>query len=236
MREFGERLLEPVRNLNDISYDEGFVTKIADKVMSLVECQAKGMVFTWKDFQSLGARGSIDQALSRLVQAGRLRRIARGMYDVPRTSKLLGGRAPANVDAIISAIQRHDGVTIKPDDLAAANALGLTTAVLVQPRYRTSGGPRTIKVGNRTIRLRPAGRKLDAWLDTPASAPVQALLFLGEKAANDPAVVRKLRNRLSSAQKRAPDFLTAHPSVIAVCYEIETDPAFPFEPTARDDY
>lgn len=176
---------------------------IAAKIISVVGHHGSGMVFTWKDFQHLGARGSIDQALARLVHAGKLRRVARGMYDLPRTSKLLGGPAPANVEAIINAIQRHDGVAIKPDDLAAANALGLTTAVLVQPRYRTSGGRRTIKVGNRRIKLRPAGRKLDAWLNTPASVPIQALLFLGEKGADDPAVVRKLRNRLSSGQKRA---------------------------------
>lgn len=161
------------------------------------------MVFTWKDFQDLGARGSVDQALARLVHAGKLRRVARGMYDLPRTSKLLRGPAPASTDAVIDAIRRHDNVTIKPDDIAAANALGLTTAVPVQPRYRTSGGRRNIKVGNRTIQLRPAGRKLDPWLDTPASMPIQALLFLGHKSADNPDVVRAMRNQLSSDSRRA---------------------------------
>jgi len=180
------------------------VTGIASKIMRKIRGHGRGnVVFTWKDFHDLGPRGSVDQALARLANAGKLRRVARGMYDLPRTSKLLRGLAPANVDAVIAAVQRHDGVTIKPDDLAAANALGLTTAVPVQPRYRTSGGRRTIKVGNRTIKLRPAGRKLDAWLDTPASLPIQALLFLGEKSADDPTVVSALRNRLSSDAKRA---------------------------------
>lgn len=161
------------------------------------------VVFTWKDFQDLGARGSIDQALARLAHAGKLRRVARGMYDLPRTSKLLRGPAPASTDAVLDAIRRHDQVSIRPDDIAAANALGLTTAVPTQPHYRTSGGRRTIKVGNRTIKLRPAGRKLDPWLDTPASVLMQALHFLGEKSADDPTVVKALRNRLSSDAKRA---------------------------------
>ena len=201
--------LEFVGNMLYISYIycekmEAQVTGIASKIMMRVRGHGRGhMVFTWKDFQDFGARGSVDQALARLANACKLRRVARGMYDLPRTSKLLRGPAPANADAVIDAVQRHDGVTIKPDDIAAANALGLTTAVPVQPRYRTSGGRRTIKVGNQTIKLRPAGRKLDAWLDTPASVPMQALLFLGEKSADDPAIVSALRNRLSSDAKRA---------------------------------
>jgi len=191
---------------------------IASKIMNRVRGRGRGSaVFTWKDFQDLGARGTVDQALARLVLRGRLRRVARGMYDLPRESKLLGGPAPASVDAVIDAIRRRDGVSIKPDNLAAANALGLTTAVPVQPTYRTSGGRRNIKVGSRTIKLRPGGRKLDAWLDTSASVSMQALLFLGESAGSAPAVVDTLRNRLSSDVKRTladdrryrPDWISA---------------------------
>lgn len=176
---------------------------ISGKIIRRVRGHGRGnMVFTWKDFQDLGARGTVDQALARLAKGGDLRRVARGMYDLPRTSKLLRGPAPANTDAVLDAVRRHDHVSIKPDDIAAANALGLTTAVPVQTRYRTSGGRRNIKVGNRTIELRPCGRKLDAWLDTPAALPVQALLFLGQKSADSPEVVKALRNRLSSDAKK----------------------------------
>lgn len=177
---------------------------VASKIISRVRGHGRGnMVFTWKDFQDLGVRGTVDQSLARLANAGELRRVARGMYDLPRTSKLLRGPAPASTDAVLDAVRRHDHVSIKPDDIAAANALGLTTAVPVQTRYRTSGGRRNIKVGNRTIELRPGGRKLDAWLDTPAALPMQALLFLGHKSADSPDVVKALRNRLSSDAKRA---------------------------------
>jgi hypothetical protein len=183
---------------------EAQVTGVAAKIMKRVNGHGRGnMVFTWKDFQDLAARGTVDQALARLAHSGKLRRVARGMYDLPRSSKLLRGPAPPSTDAILDAIRRHDQVSIRPDDIAAANALGLTTAVPVQTRYRTSGGRRTIKVGNRTIKLRPAGRKLDPWLDTPAAVPMQALLYLGPQSAQDSSVVTTLRNRLSSDAKRA---------------------------------
>lgn len=181
------------------------MTGIASKIMNKVRGHGKGnVVFTWKDFHDLGPRGSVDQALARLANAGKLRRVARGMYDLPRTSKLLRGPAPANADAVIDAVQRHDGVTIKPDDLAAANAFGLTTAVLVQPRYRTSGGRRTIKVGRSTIKLRPAGRKLELWLDTPAAPIVQALVWLHDrKLDHDDTAIAKLRDRSTPAAREA---------------------------------
>ena len=95
---------------------------IASKIMKRVRGHGSGtIVFTWKDFQDFGARGSVDQALARLVHAGKLRRVARGMYDLPRASKLLRGPAPANTDAVLDAVRRHDQVSIKPDDIAAAN-------------------------------------------------------------------------------------------------------------------
>jgi len=176
---------------------------LSRKIMKRVRGHGRGdMVFTWKDFKDLGTRGSIDVALHRLAKVGKLRRVGRGMYDLPRASKLLRGPAPTSTDAVLDAIRRHDGVDIKPDNVAAANALGLTTAVPVQQRYRTSGGRRNIKVGDATIELRPAGQKLGRWLDTPAAVPVQALLFLGRDSADDPHIVRALRDRLSPAAKR----------------------------------
>lgn len=43
-----------------------------------------GKVFTNKDFRRLGSRDGIDQALSRLVKEQAVRRIGRGLYDLPR--------------------------------------------------------------------------------------------------------------------------------------------------------
>jgi Family of unknown function (DUF6088) len=161
------------------------------------------MVFTWKDFQDLGSRGAIDQALSRLTKTGKIRRVAQGMYDLPRTSRLLRGPAPASTEAVIAAVQRHDHAHIRPDHLAAANALGLTTAVLVQPRYRTTGGRRNIKLGNTTLQLKPAGQKLTDWIDTAAAVPIQALLFLGRDSVDNPQIVRAMRDQLSPDAKEA---------------------------------
>jgi predicted transcriptional regulator of viral defense system len=60
---------------------------LSRKIMKRVRGHGRGdMVFTWKDFKDLGTRGSIDVALHRLAKVGKLRRVGRGMYDLPPAS------------------------------------------------------------------------------------------------------------------------------------------------------
>ena len=61
-------------------------------------------VCTPKDFLDIGSREAVDQALSRLVKASRLRRVGRGLYDEPRMSDVLKRPAPVDPDAFIEAI------------------------------------------------------------------------------------------------------------------------------------
>ena len=62
------------------------MTAIADKTIKRVSAHDRG---TWvcspKDFLGLGRREAVDQALSRLVKAKRLRRVGHGLYDLPRS-------------------------------------------------------------------------------------------------------------------------------------------------------
>jgi Family of unknown function (DUF6088) len=75
--------------------------------MRRVRAHGRGKwVCTPKDFLDLGNRAAVDQALSRLVKDGLLRRIGRGLYDFPRTSSVLNRPAPPNVDAAVDALVR----------------------------------------------------------------------------------------------------------------------------------
>ena len=76
------------------------MTRVADRIMKRVSAHGRGRwVCTPKDFLDLGGRQAVDQALSRLVKAGRLRRAGRGLYDLPRTSDVLKRPAPVDLDA-----------------------------------------------------------------------------------------------------------------------------------------
>lgn len=54
----------------------------------------------------MGNRAAVDQVLSRLTKAGKIRRTARGVYDIPKTHPTLGAVSP-DPDAIAkSSLQR----------------------------------------------------------------------------------------------------------------------------------
>ena len=175
---------------------------IADKIMQRVSIHdSRGWVCTPKDFLDLGSREAVDQAMSRLSKAGRLRRIGHGLYDLPRISNVLNGPAPVDLDAAIAALARRDGVRIMPDGLVAANNLGLTNAVPAKASYVTDGHSRTLKIDGRTVRFRHAGPRVMQWAGRPAAPVVQALRWLGPRAAADGVIVSTLNRHLPDKVK-----------------------------------
>jgi Family of unknown function (DUF6088) len=171
---------------------------IADRIMNQVRVRGRGKwVFTPKDFLDLGSRAAIDQALSRLVVDGKLRRIGRGLYDFPRQSKILRGAAPANLDATVQAISRRDQIRVMPNGIVFANDLGLTNAVPARPSYISSGRTKTVLVGNRKVYLQHVSQKVIDWADRPGGQFVAAVLWL------DKAIL--LRGRDANAS--APDMI-----------------------------
>ena len=171
--------------------------------MKRVAAHGRGQwVCTPKDFLDFGSRQAIDQALSRLVKAGRLRRLSQGLYDMPRGSDVLKRVAPPDVDAAVAAIARRDGVRIMPDGLVAANQLGLTNAVPAKAVYVTDGSSRTVKIDGRTIQFRHASPSAMRWSGKPAARVAQALRWLGPAAAKDARVISILKRSLPDTVKR----------------------------------
>ena len=167
--------------------------RIADKIMERVAAHGTGKwVCTPKDFLDLGSREAVDQALSRLVKACRLRRVGHGLYDMPRMSDMLKRPAPVNLDAAIAALARRDDVRIMPDGLVAANQLGLTNAVPAKTSYVTDGHSRTLTIDGRTVRFRHAGPSVMRWTGRP-SAPCSA-----GAAVAWPGCRRRCASRLNS--------------------------------------
>ena len=149
-----------------------------------------------------GSRAAVDQALSRLAKSGDLRRVGRGLYDLPRMSGVLRRPAPVDMDSAVAALARRDGVRIMPDGIAAANQLGLTNAVPAKASYVTDGATRNVKIGNRTVRLRHAGPSVMAWAGKSSAPVVQALRWLGPQASSDTRVAATLKNKLPDAVKK----------------------------------
>ena len=179
------------------------MSDIAGKMMRRMRSRGKGRwVWTPKDFLDIGSRAAVDQALSRLVGIGQLRRVGRGFYALPRISRILNRPGPADLDSIVAAIARRDNIRIMPDGLVAANRLGLTNAMPAKADYVTDGASRTFTIDGWTVRLRHARPAIMNWTRKPAAPVVQALIWLGPNVADNPQTVSILRKQLPDAVKR----------------------------------
>lgn len=170
------------------------VRSISDQVLARIRSKGRGSVFVPTDFLDLGSRAAVDQALSRLVHAGTIRRVARGVYDYPKVHPRLGPLSPA-LDKVAIALARSTGSTIQLAGVHAANQLGLSTQIPAALVYLTDGPTRTVRVGNQVIQFRHAAPRRLAAAGTPAGAVLQALRYLGREGITAD-VVRTLRNAL----------------------------------------
>jgi len=171
------------------------------KILARMRRLGPGKVHVSKDFLDLGSRDAVDQALSRLVRDKSVRRLARGLYHIPKKNPTLGIELPPDMDALAQAIARKTGSRIVPSGAVAANWLGLSTQVPAKPVYLTDGKSRDLRVGNTMISMRHISPR-DLPLGSPESAMVfQALRYLGKDAMDD-ATVAKLRRKLTQARRR----------------------------------
>lgn len=172
---------------------------VPDRVMKRVRASGRGSVFTPRDFLDLAARTAVDQALSRLVKAGQLRRLARGLYDFPKLHPKLGALTPAS-DDVAQALARETGSHLQIDGARAANALGLSTQVAAQSSWLTDGPSRRVVLGKRVVDLRHASPKHLIAPGSPAGTVVQALRHVGVSHAAD--VLRVAAQSLTESDKR----------------------------------
>lgn len=174
---------------------------LENRLLNAIAQHGRGYVFTPTEFLHLGSRAAVHQGLSRLAKAGRIKRLARGVYVYPETNPLVG-EVPPSPAAVAEALARAQGATAQISEAAAANALGLTTQVPGRVVYLTNGTPRTRRVGNTVIRFKRASPRRLAGAGTPAGTVVQALRHLGPAGANE-RVVEELRQVLPRKQRRA---------------------------------
>ena len=199
---------------------------VPDRVMKRVRASGRGSVFTPSDFLTVAARSSVDQALSRLVKGGQLRRLARGLYDFPKLHPKLGALSPAP-DDVAHALARETGSQVQISGARAANALGLSTQVPAQSTYLTDGPSRRVVLGKRIVDLRHASPKHLIAPGSPAGTVVQALRHVGPVRAADVAQVAAHRlsandkKTLASTALQAPAWM--RPTLVSIAHAAVAD-------------
>jgi hypothetical protein len=136
-------------------------------------------VFVPDDFLDFGSRQAVDVTLHRLARNGTIRRLARGVYDFPKTHPVLGPLQPS-AESVAEALARRTHTRIQVAGAYAANALGLSDHVPAKAVFLTDGPSRTVKIGSVTIQLRRTTAKRMAAAGRPSGLLIQGLCELGK--------------------------------------------------------
>lgn len=174
---------------------------VRSQVLARLRAKGRGTVCVPADFLDLGSRAAVDQALSRLAQAGTLRRLVRGVYDLPKTHPRLGLLSPS-LPQVARAIARSTGCQLQISGAQAANRLGLSTQVPARLVYLTDGPSRTVRVGKRAIEFRHAAPRNLAGAGTTAGVVIQALRQVGRDGLT-PDVVARVRSLVRDDDRRS---------------------------------
>jgi hypothetical protein len=158
---------------------------LRSEISARIESDEPGRVWVPADFAQLGTRDAIDKALQRMVLAGELRRIDRGLYDRPAINKLTQRPTTPDYRAIVDAIARRDQLRMLVDGMTAANDLGLTNAVPARVTIHTDTRRKSVKLDNLVIDFKPTAPSRLYWAGRPAMRVVQALHWLKDTLASD---------------------------------------------------
>ena len=155
----------------------------------------KGQLLFLADFRGFGSEAAIKMALSRLVKQEKVKRIAHGIYLVPKSDPVLGLIFPS-MEQIAEAIAKRDHVKIKPAGAYALHKLGLTTQVPTRLVYLTNGAPREIKIGKTSIKFKATTSKKFALRGKLSSLIIQALEEINP-ANIDPEMKQRIKELLA---------------------------------------
>jgi hypothetical protein len=172
-----------------------------DQIVARIERLGAGKAFSAKDFLDIASRGAVDMTLTSLTRQGRIRRIRRGLYDVPKVNAALGGKLSPDIDEAAQAVARRQRWKIVPDGAWAANLLGLSTQVPSKIIYLTDGPNKEMVIGRRSIHFKHARPKAMAGPEGKPALVVQALRYLGNENVGT-AEIEKLQATLSLGEKR----------------------------------
>jgi len=189
-----------VRKTDNIS-DIGEIMKTATEIRNRIETLPRGAPFTTREFSGIGARASVDQALSRLTRSGHIARVARGVFVRPKESRYVG-TVPPEPAMVAEAVARSTGAEIQIHGAEAARRFGFSTQVPMRSIFHTSGASRRLRIGNLSVELRRTSPRKLALAGRPAGEALMALWYLGKEQVG-PGTVAQLRSRLPAGEFEA---------------------------------
>jgi len=159
----------------------------------------RGWAFSSSDLLGRYSRQQADSLLSELAGQGKIRRVARGMYDYPGYSELLGKTLSPDIDQVARAYARKFNWRIEVAGETALNLLGLSTQLPASYVYLSDGPNRRYDILGQTLEFKKSALKNIGFKYRESMLIVQALKALGKEHVS-PAITGKIRQQIESGQ------------------------------------
>lgn len=170
---------------------------VEDRILYTIYGHGKGYAFSTNDFIKEFSTNSIDKALSNLTKQGKIRRIARGLYDYPKYSDFLQMQLGPDIEQVAFAIARKFNWQIEISGNSALNILGLSTQVPGTYLYLSNGANRKYTINeNITIEFKKSALKNIGFKYKESSLIVQALRALGKEHVTQ-EITLKIQSQIS---------------------------------------
>ena len=172
---------------------------ISESCFYFIAGHGRGWAFSPSDLAGRFTRQQVDSLLSELTRQGKIRRVARGIYDYPRYSELLQKTLSPDIDQVAAAYARKFGWRIEVSGESALNLLGLSTQVPGRYVYLSDGPNRRYEVSGVELEFKKSALKDIGFKYRESSLLVQALKALG-KAHETPELIEQARQQIAPAQ------------------------------------
>ncbi len=154
---------------------------ISESIFYFIAGHGRGWAFSSSDLAGRFARQQIDNGLSDLAQANKIRRVSRGLYDYPRYSDLLQKTLSPDIDHVAYAYARKFNWRIEVSGDSALNLLGISTQIPAQYIYLSDGPSKSYDVMGVALNFKKSSLKDIGFKHRESTLIVQALKALGKE-------------------------------------------------------
>ncbi|MFI3243628.1 MAG: DUF6088 family protein [Akkermansia sp.] len=173
---------------------------IKSQILLRIKQGKNGWAFSAADFAGDFSRREIDESFSALAAEGVIRRVMRGIYDVPRYSSLLRRETAPSMSQVAKALARKFKWNIYPDGNTSLNYLGLSTQMVAKHIYLSDGPSRKYRIGGVVIEFKHrAAKELSLNGNRNAVLLVHAIRAMGAAHMNE-SFIQTLSTKFSAEE------------------------------------
>ena len=170
-----------------------------EEIIKFAKRKGDGFAFSVSDLPDYVSRTMADKTLCLMARTGKIRRIMRGIYDLPRWSDILKKECPPDYGEVAKALARKFGWTLLPSDEGALNGFGLSTQIPARMIYLSDGPSKSYKIGRYIMEFQHRCFRETDIKGRDARMVVRALKGLGREYANG-EIVEKIAKRYSDEE------------------------------------